>query len=478
MNNRKLCAFCRKNHYSDQCDVVTDLSARMECLKKDLKCYKCLKAGHIVKNCRVFVKCYTCKRQGDHHTSLCRESSQKNKIDNSTHLAGDKNSVLLQTATCTVYNECNKRSTSIKALFDSCSQKTYISDTVVKNLNLTPLRRVNMVVKTFGNKHGKEMKVFEYEFTIKPRFGEAIKINAIAVPTICAPIGGQVIKEAIKSHPFLQKIYLADDGTHPDTPIGLLLGADMYWKMVSCEIKRDDSSGLMAINSVFGWLLNGPVARGNQFSVNLISSDVTVMKIQSYVTEEKNLSNELHKFWDLDTIGIKENESSVYDTFMESITFDKGRYQLELPFKENHALLSDNYNLSLKRLKKLKSRLSNDVELLKDYDNVFREQLKLGIIEEVEGPGEVRHVTYLPRREVIREDKTSTKLRVVFDASAKSRENVSLNDVLCKRPCLTPLLYDVLLRFRIHPVAIIADIEKAYLQIGIKENHRDFLRCL
>ena len=228
-----------------------------------------------------------------------------------------------------------------------------------------------MVVKTFGNKHGKEMKVFEYEFTIKPRFGEAIKINAIAVPTICAPIGGQVIKEAIKSHPFLQKIYLADDGTHPDTPIGLLLGADMYWKMVSGEIKRDDSSGLMAINSVFGWLLNGPVARGNQFRVNLISSDVTVMKIQSYVTEEKKLSNELHKFWDLDTIGIKENESSVYDTFMESITFDKRRYQVELPFKENHAMLSDNYNLSLKRLKKLKSRLSNDVELLKDYENVL-----------------------------------------------------------------------------------------------------------
>ena len=273
-----------------------------------------------------------------------------------------------------------------------------------------------MVVKTFGNKHGKEMKMFEYEFTIKPRFGEAIKINAIAVPTICAPIGGQVIKEAIKSHPFLQKIYLADDGTHPDTPIGLLLGADMYWKMVM--------------------------------------------------------------FWDLDTIGIKENESSVYDTFMESITFDKGRYHVELPFKENHALLSDNYNLSLKRLKKLKSRLSNDVELLKHYDNVFKEQLKLGIIEEVEEPGEVGHVTYLPHREVIREDKTSTKLRVVVDASAKSRENVSLNDVLYKGPCLTPLLYDVLLRFRIHPVAIIADIEKAYLQIGIKENHRDFLRCL
>ena len=105
----------------------------------------------------------------------------------------------------------------------------------------------------------------------------------------------------------------------------------------------------------------------------------------------------------------------------------------------------------------MKSRLSNDVELLKDYDNVFKEQLKLGIIEEVEGPGEVGHVTYLPHREVIREDKTSTKLRVVFDASAKSRENVNLNDVLYTGPCLTPLLYDILLRFRIHPVAFASE---------------------
>ena len=66
-------------------------------------------------------------------------------------------------------------------------------------------------------------------------------------------------------------------------------------------------------------------------------------------------------------------------------------------------------------------------------------------MEEVNYPGEVGEVMYLPHRGVVKEDKSSTKLRVVFDASAKLTGELSLNDVLYKGPCLTPLLYDVLL---------------------------------
>ena len=110
--------------------------------------------------------------------------------------------------------------------------------------------------------------------------------------------------------------------------------------------------------------------------------------------------------------------------------------------------------------------------------NVFKEQLENGIIEEVADTGDVANVTYLPHREVIREDKSSTKLRVVFDASAKSNGNVSLNEALYKGPSLNPELFDLLLKFRINLIAITADIEKAYLQINVDEEHRDFLRFL
>lgn len=74
-------------------------------------------------------------------------------------------------------------------------------------------------------------------------------------------------------------------------------------------------------------------------------------------------------------------------------------------------------------------------------------------------------------------DKKSTKLRVVFDASAKNK-GCSLNDCLYKGPCLNPLLYDVLLRFRVHTIGLTADIEKAYLQISVYPEHRDYLRFL
>ena len=54
----------------------------------------------------------------------------------------------------------------------------------------------------------------------------------------------------------------------------------------------------------------------------------------------------------------------------------------------------------------------------------------------------------------------------------------SLNDLLYSGPCMLPFLYDILLRFRISKVGLIADIKQAFLNIGIADEHRDFLRFL
>ena len=53
---------------------------------------------------------------------------------------------------------------------------------------------------------------------------------------------------------------------------------------------------------------------------------------------------------------------------------------------------------------------------------------------------------------------------------------MSLNDILYKGPCLNPELYNLLLQFRVYPIAITGDIEKAYLQISVDEKDRDLLR--
>ena len=97
-------------------------------------------------------------------------------------------------------------------------------------------------------------------------------------------------------------------------------------------------------------------------------------------------------------------------------------------------------------IKKLKKKLGSNKRLLVEYDNIIKNQFHEGITEKVTSPPLVGNTTYLPHRPVIREDKVSTKIRIVYDASAKNK-GPSLNESLYKRPCLTPLLFDGLLRF-------------------------------
>ena len=84
---------------------------------------------------------------------------------------------------------------------------------------------------------------------------------------------------------------------------------------------------------------------------------------------------------------------------------------------------------------------------------------------------------YLPHKPVFREGAETTKLRVVYNASAKSgRESPSLNKCLEKGPPLQNLLWNILVRNRFKPYAITADIKRAFPQIRIRESDRDALR--
>ena len=74
-------------------------------------------------------------------------------------------------------------------------------------------------------------------------------------------------------------------------------------------------------------------------------------------------------------------------------------------------------------------------------------------------------------------DKTTTKVRIVFDCSAKT-DGVSLNDVICAGPKLQKDLFDVLIRFRRNPVALACDIKEMYLQVEIEERDRPYFRIL
>jgi hypothetical protein len=88
-------------------------------------------------------------------------------------------------------------------------------------------------------------------------------------------------------------------------------------------------------------------------------------------------------------------------------------------------------------------------------------------------PVDNRPVFYLPHHTVIREDRQKTKIRIVFDASAKDSEVTSLNSCIEAGPALQPDLCGILLRFRKKKIAVTSDIEKMFLQITLREQDRD-----
>ena len=103
-------------------------------------------------------------------------------------------------------------------------------------------------------------------------------------------------------------------------------------------------------------------------------------------------------------------------------------------------------------------------------------QLELVPNANLEKPCEL--VFYLPHHSVVKEDSTTTKLRVVFDGSAKSQSGTSLNESLMVGSITQPDLLSTLMRFRFHRVAISGDVAKMYRQIGLDTNDRDFHRIL
>ena len=116
---------------------------------------------------------------------------------------------------------------------------------------------------------------------------------------------------------------------------------------------------------------------------------------------------------------------------------------------------------------------------LGEYDKIIQEQINEGIIEKVRETetSEKGKEFYLPHRPVIREFVETTKIRNVYDASAKpNKDSISLNECLETGPPLQNSLWDILIRSRFRPILLCGDIENAFLQIRIQESERDVLR--
>ena len=122
--------------------------------------------------------------------------------------------------------------------------------------------------------------------------------------------------------------------------------------------------------------------------------------------------------------------------------------------------------MALNRLDNTERRLIKQPELGEKYCEIIEQYIKKGYLEQVDVKNDSNDCWYLPHFPVVRLDKSTAKVGIVFDGAARY-DGKLLNDVIQPGPKLQQDLVDILLKFRRYPVALVCDIAEMYLRIGV-----------
>ena len=479
------CAFCDKNnHKTTDCLSLkkVPLKERMDRVKDKNMCFRCLKSDddHTFRHCKA--RCIKCG--GKHHELLClpkqhatdRTHTALTTITPDHDLSHSHTDTVLQTIKISVRGDQGRKA-EIIALFDTGSDRTYISQEAIERVGAKRVNQISLAYASFGSdtvSRTEDRNVHAVKVSGIEGGGE-MEIQATAIPIICAPVTQPSVPTKLLSGVHGRNLVSVKSGKK--IKIDLLIGLDHYWKFMTGEIKFL-STQLVAQKSTLGWVLSGCVP----------SREVSVgNSVQLFCRGVKGQPEEAKNFWDLETIGIRthtpvSDKDQVLREFEDRISYTGTRYQVSLPWKEGgKERIVENKGLAMKRLNSLTARLDKDPELSDRYHGVIDEMWKEGIIEEVENDvhtDSTNPVYYLPHHPVVKEASVSTKIRPVFDASAKSYNRVSLNDCMEVGPNMLPDLVGVLLRFRRWKYALTADVRKAFLQVEVRPEDRDVHRFL
>lgn len=200
-----------------------------------------------------------------------------------------------------------------------------------------------------------------------------VKIVALCFPTICTNLPSI---EDIPDHSHLLGLQLADNPEKPRDCIDVLIGSDFYWDIVTGDLKIG-KEGPIAISSCLGWLLSRPIE--STAVANLVSSHMIVT--QGIDNNDTPLNNDqltvaLKRFWETENLGTDYAEPEVLENeFLKSIEFIDGHYQIPLPWKGDVVDIPDHFLLGFNHLKLLQGRLLKRPKLLREYDNVIKDQL-------------------------------------------------------------------------------------------------------
>lgn len=482
--NRKInmgCVYCgNENHKSSNCVKYLSVASRREILKRNRLCYNCTGKGHTASSCRSR-NCTKCGQK--HHTSLCEErkstmgaDQSKSTTENLSKSSTEKVGLSASSSSTTTLHPTVKAKVNgheVRIMIDTGASTSYVCSDLVTKLSLRPVRREEKCIEQMYGTVTKRVDIYRLHIqsTVVDNFGLDVDcINAEkGVLTYLPNPKVKVLKE--QSRRLKQLQFCEEETTDKYLPVHVILGAADYQRIRSTEqpiLGENPDKDPGAEFTMLGWVLYGKSVSNNS-------------------PEEKGFflnssQSEFERLCSVDVLGLvepPENESKFHEDFSEHLhQTEGGFYETQLPWKPDHPKLPVNRELTAARLRSTTRRLEK-VGKLAEYHMVMEEQLQERILEPVplKPTGEVVH--YIPHQPVIREEAESTKLRIVYDCSAKQVPQLpSLNDCLETGPALQPLLFDILLRNRMRSHCVTGDIKKAFLQIRIDEQDRDAQRTL
>lgn len=484
------CPYCEKSHRIHTCSGFLNLSPedRGKFARSKRLCFNCLVAGHPNTECRS-KNCKRCDRKHntllhlESKTTACTASSASNEIcDNgqsqltkplSTSEANDSalptktrnmqvfipGQVMLATAVVDILAEDGSKK-SARVLLDAGAMSNFMTESFANSLG-RKFSKVNIAASGL-NKLETRIKQ-SVQATI---FSKAEQFDAdmefLIVPSVCDVIPMSYLNKTDIEIP--SYIRLADPNFNVPSNIDALIGAELYYDLLnSGQIKINNHSAKL-ISTRLGWVIAGKL------------NGVPKSKKLGCFVNLHTIRNQLERFWEIEELPevkhLSEEDSYVEEHFKSTTTRNiQGHYVVKLPFNLNlKDKLGESFKIAEKRLYALERRFKKNPELKKQYIDVMREYINDGHMVEVD-PADLknRKFLFLPHQAVIKETSSTTKVRVVIDASSPSSTGYSLNNTLFKGPNLTPEIFATLAHFRIPIIAFIADIKKMYLSVFVTE---------
>ena len=171
-----------------------------------------------------------------------------------------------------------------------------------------------------------------------------------------------------------------------------------------------------------------------------VKSEKTPTNFTFFLNDSDRLNSLVRRYWDteepiyIENYIVNPEETFAKDTVATSLTFENGRYAIGMPWKRNKNPLSNNDSVALHCLQNTEKKLQRSPELAEVYTKILQTYEKEGYIHKVpRKEKEPDELWYLPHFPVLRPDKSTTKTRILFDASPKFN-GMSLNDIVVQTP--------------------------------------------